>query len=196
MAAPPSTCLRLPMKTIASLRFLALLFAASLTACQTTAPRNAANKEPLRAIDRPIDLNRFMGKWYVLAHIPTFIEKNAYNGVESYRLAADGTIPTTYVFNEGGFDGPVKTYRPLGFVENQKTKAQWWMQFVWPFKATYLIVYLDKNYETTIIGVPNRNYAWIMARTKTLPEADYNKLVAWLAESGHDITKLRRIPHR
>lgn len=184
------------MKIIASLRFLTILFAAFLTACQTMAPRTAAVKEPLRAIDRSIDLNRFMGKWYVLAHIPTFIEKNAYNGVESYRLAADGTIPTTYVFNQGGFDGPLKTYRPLGFVHNHKTNTEWWMQFVWPFKATYLIVYLDKNYETTIIGVPSHNYAWIMARTKTLPEADYNKLVSRLVETGHDITKLRRIPQR
>jgi apolipoprotein D and lipocalin family protein len=59
-----------------------------------------------------------------------------------------------------------------------------------------LIVYLDDNYETTVIGVPDRDYAWIMARTKTIPEARYQELVALLAQTGHDVTKLRRVPQR
>ncbi len=177
------------------------LFAATIaalsTSCQTTSPGAASTRrEPLRAIDRPIDLERFMGDWYVIAHIPTFIEKEAYNAVESYRLAEDGTIPTTYVFNKGCFNGPLTTYRPRGFVHNRGINTEWRMRFVWPFKAAYLIVYLDDTYETTIIGVPGRDYAWIMARTKTLPEARYDQLVARLAESGHDITRLRRVPHR
>ncbi len=70
------------------------------------------------------------------------------------------------------------------------------MQFLWPFKSAYLIVYLDEAYETTIIGVPDREYAWIMARTKTLPEKRYQELVALLAQSGHDVAKLRRVPQR
>ena len=39
-----------------------------------------------------VNLDRFMGEWYVIAHIPTFIEKNAFNAVESYELNKDGTI--------------------------------------------------------------------------------------------------------
>ncbi len=137
-----------------------------------------------------------MGDWYVIAHIPAFIEDEAHNAVESYALDKDGTIATTYVFNDGGLDGPLKTYRPRGFVHNDETKAEWRMQFVWPFKAAYLIVHLDDAYQTTVIGVPDRDYAWIMARTKTLPEARYQELVEILAETGHDLTKLRRVPHR
>lgn len=30
-----------------------------------------------------VDLNRFMGDWYVIACIPTFIEKGAHNAIES-----------------------------------------------------------------------------------------------------------------
>lgn len=175
--------------------------AATLTAlvcgCQSRPPSlGTPQREPLRAIDRHVDLRRFMGDWHVIAHIPTFIEKNAYNGVESYRLAPDGTIPTTYVFNKGDFDGPTRTYRPRGFVHNRRTNAEWRMRFVWPFKAAYLIAYLDDDYQTTIIGVPGRDYAWIMARSKTLPEERYQELVAHLAATGHDVSKLRRVPHR
>ena len=183
-----------PMKPL----LIAMFFASFFTGCHTATPPGArpADREPLRALDRPIDLERFMGDWHVIAHIPTFIEKRAHNGVESYRLAADGTIPTTYVFNEGGSDGPLKTYHPRGFVHNPGTNTEWCMRFVWPFKAVYLIVYLDDQYETTIIGVPDRGYAWIMARSKALPESRYQELVAFLADTGHDVSKLRRVPQQ
>ena len=173
------------------LRTAVLGLAALLTGCAT-----GPSQPPLRAIDRPVDLPRFMGDWYVLAHIPAFIEDEAHNAVESYALDEDGTIATTYVFNDGALDGPLKTYRPRGFVHNPETKAEWRMRFIWPFKAAYLIVHLDEDYQTTIIGVPDRGYAWIMARTKTLPENRYQELVQILAKTGHDLTKLRRVPHR
>jgi lipocalin len=44
--------------------------------------------------------------------------------------------------------------------------------------------------------VPDRDYAWIMARTKTIPESRYQELVALLTRTGHDVTKLRRVPQR
>ncbi len=185
------------MKTIVSLGqvwayvAVVLMVGGLLAGCQS-----APQREPLRAIDRPVQLERFMGAWHVIAHIPAFIEDDAYNGVESYHLDDDGTIATTYTFNAGGFDGPWKTYHPRGFVYNLQTKAEWRMQFLWPFKSAYLIVYLDDTYETTIIGVPDRGYAWIMARSKTLPEKRYQELVALLVATGHDVTKLRRVPQR
>ena len=67
-----------------------------------------------------VDLSRFMGDWYVIASIPTFIEKEAYNAVESYRLEEDGTVATTFRFNKGGFDGPEKVYHPRGFIRDEQ----------------------------------------------------------------------------
>lgn len=52
---------------------------------------------PLDTVDY-VDLDRFMGDWYVIAHIPTFIETDAYNAVESYRLEDNGTIDTVFTF--------------------------------------------------------------------------------------------------
>jgi apolipoprotein D and lipocalin family protein len=168
-----------------------LLIAAGLFGCQT-----AAKVPPQRAMDRRVDLQKFMGPWYVIAHIPTFIETEAYNAVESYQLDPDGTIATTFTFNKGGFDGPLKTYKPRGFVYNTDTNAEWRMQFVWPFKAAFLITDLSPDYQTTIIGVPHRKYVWIMARTKTIPSARYAEMVKSLEKSGHDISKLRKVPQR
>ena len=97
--------------------------------------------KPIHTV-QAVDLKRFMGDWYVIASIPTFIEKDAYNAIESYRLDQDGTVATTFRFNKGSFDGPLKEYTPRGFIQDKTLNAVWGMQFIWPFKAEYRVIYL------------------------------------------------------
>lgn len=170
--------------------------ALGLSSCQPVSKPATQPTGKLQAITSHVDLDRFMGDWYVIGNIPVFLEKDAYNAKESYELAEDGSIPTTFTFNKGSYDGPLKTMRPRGFIHNKETNAEWKMQFLWPFKADYLITYLSDDYRTTIIGVPNRKYAWIMARTNTLPDAEYAALVEELKRQGHDLSKLRKVPQR
>ena len=149
---------------------------------------------PIRTVDQ-VSLERFMGKWYVIASIPTFIEKNAYNAVEQYRLEEDGTVQTTFTYNKGGFDGPLKTYRPRGFVRDPASNAVWGMQFVWPFKAEYRIIYLSGDYSLTVIGRTQRDYVWIMARTPAIAEAEYDRMVRFIEDQGYDVSQLVKVPH-
>ena len=142
-----------------------------------------------------VDLPRFMGDWYVIASIPTRLEKRAYNAVESYRLRPDGTIATTFTYRKGSFDGPVKTMRPRGWVRDS-SNAVWGMQFIWPIKAEYLIAYLDENYTQTVIARTARDYVWIMARTPAISEPDYQRLLAEVERLGYSAAKLRRVPQR
>ncbi len=143
-----------------------------------------------------VDLPRFMGPWYVIAVIPTFIEKDIYNAVESYELAPDGTIRTTFTFNKGALDGPAKEMNPKGFVIPGTNNAIWGMQFIWPIKAEYVISHVDANYTETIIARSARDYVWIMARTPTIEEARYRELVGTVGAMGYDVSKLVRISHR
>jgi apolipoprotein D and lipocalin family protein len=154
----------------------------------TTAP-------PMETVDH-VDLERFMGDWYVIANIPTFIEKGAHNAVESYRLDDDGTVATTFTFRKGGFDGDEKVYRPRGFIVDEQSNALWAMQFVWPFKGDYRIIYLDEDYATTVIGRQKRDYVWLMARSPQPPEADYRKAVEAIRAAGYDMNELQRVPQR
>lgn len=150
-------------------------------------------RAPIPTVPR-VDLPRFMGDWYVIAHIPTFIERDAYDAVESYALASDGTIATTFTFRAGAHDGPAKRYTPRGFVRDRANNSTWGMQFVWPVKAEFLIASLDAGYTQTIIARNARDYVWIMARTPQIPEADYARHVEQLKAWGYDVTKLRRVP--
>ena len=153
----------------------------------------AAKGPEMKTVDQ-VDLERFMGSWYVIANIPTFLEKEAYNAVETYSLNDDGTIATTFRFRKGGFDGKQKEYNPKGFVQDTKSNALWGMRFVWPVKADYRIVYLNDDYTQTIIGRQSRDYVWIMARTPTISDADYEELVTFVESLGYDVSGLNRVP--
>lgn len=178
---------------------LPLVLLASGVLTLTTSACGSRRGQPLQPLQKEIDLQRFMGKWYVIAHIPidTFFasEANAYDAVEEYELDDDGTtIRTTFTFREGSFDGDEKVMKPTGFVCSD-SNTEWRMQFIWPFKSAYLIVYVDDDYETTIVSVPDRSYAWIMARTAQISDQRYEALVDELRGMGHDLSKLRKVPH-
>ena len=150
---------------------------------------------PVRTADHD-DLPRFMGDWYVVAHIPAFLEREAYNAVESYRLLDDGRIATTFSFNDGGFDGERKTYHPTGFVIDSESNAVWGMRFIWPIKADYRIVYVDADYRHTIIGRNKRDYVWVMARSPQIPARAMAQLTGIIAAQGYDTSRLRHVPQR
>ena len=152
-----------------------------------------SNHRPMATVGQ-VDIERFMGDWYVIANIPTFLEKNAYNPVESYRLDADGTVATTFTFNDGGLDGARKIYQPRGFIRDS-SNAIWGMQLIWPIKADYRIVYLDDDYQVTVIGRTSRDYVWIMAREPQVSSEKYSELERFVAELGYDIGQLQKAEH-
>ena len=141
-----------------------------------------------------VDLKKFMGDWYVIANIPTFIEKQATNATESYRLNENGIIETTFTFFKNSPDGEKKVYYPKGFIHNKKTNAEWRMQFLWPFKLPFLIIELDEDYTYTVIGHPSKKYVWIMARDPRIEEERYNLILDNLSEIGYDTALIQKVP--
>jgi apolipoprotein D and lipocalin family protein len=150
---------------------------------------------PTVPVVRTVDLPRFMGTWYVIASIPSYPERDAYDAVESYQLRPDGRIQTTFSYRKGSFEAPVKTMHPVGAVAPGTGNAVWGMQFIWPIKAEYVISYLDVDYTETIIARSKRDYAWIMARTPEISAAAYAADVERLTAMGYDVSRLRKVPH-
>lgn len=165
---------------------VALLFL--LSAC--------AARGPEMEVVEHVDLERFMGSWYVIGNIPTFLEKGAHNAVETYELNDDGSIQTTFTFRAGGFDGERKQYNPKGFIKDTQSNAIWGMRFIWPIKADYRIVYLSDDYSQTVIARQKRDFVWIMARTPTIPDEDYERLIDLSESIGYDVSKIQRVPQK
>jgi apolipoprotein D and lipocalin family protein len=175
--------LSLSLATLAALG-VSLLAGCSVSPAKVTVP-----------VAAKVDLQRFMGPWYVVGNIPTAIETEAYNAVESYALDTDGTIRTTFTFNKGALDGPPKQYNPRGFVMPGTNNAIWGMRFVWPIKAEFVISHVDDAYSETIIARSARDYVWIMTRSPRISDERYAALVDRVRGMGYDVSKMRRVPH-
>lgn len=141
-----------------------------------------------------VDLDRFMGKWYVIASIPTWFERHASNAVETYTQKEDGTIHVSFTYRHKTPSGKQKKMTQKAYVVDKKTSAHWKIRPLWPFLFDYLIIDLDTaQYEYTIIGRPNKENVWIMARKPQISEALYQDLVAKAVEAGYDASQIKKV---
>lgn len=160
-----------------------------LAGCQTVA------RPPIETVAK-VDLARFMGDWYVIAYVPTFIDKDGYNQIENYQLNDDGSIATTFTFRDGGYDGKPKKYTPKGFVVEGSNNAEWGMQFVWPIKGEYLITELADDYSSVVIARSKRDLVWLLARKPEMSQTEYDRHLARIAAMGYDLKEVKRVPQR
>lgn len=169
------------------------LVLAALSLLPGCASQGKNSGQPLRTVPY-VDLNRYMGDWYVIANIPYFAEKDCVGSVESYALRPDGQIDNWFTFRKLSFDAPQKRINALATVQNHKTNAEWRVKFFGLVTADYLVLDLDPQYRWTVVGHPSRNYGWIMARSKTIPDSTYNGILQRLKAAGYDPARFVKVP--
>lgn len=155
-------------------------------------------QENYKTVDS-VDLERYVGKWYVIENIPTMFEKDAFNAVEEYSLIknkeGENEIAINFYYNKSSFDGEKKSYPQKGLIFNDNSKAHWKIKIPWiPVTFDYLILDIAPDYKWTVVGVPSQNYVWIMSREKNLDQEIVNELKNKLKERGYDITKMQVVP--
>lgn len=143
-----------------------------------------------------VNVDRYMGGWFVIAHISPGVVSDSYNNIERYQRGEGNRINTVYTYRDGGFDGEAKRMEPTGFVLDEGDGAVWAMQFIWPIKMEYTIAYVDAAYETTIVARSKRDWVWIMARRPQIDEATYQGLVQRVEALGYNISQLRKVPQQ
>ena len=140
-----------------------------------------------------IALDRFMGAWHVIAHVPYFGERGHVASRDEYTLRADGKIDVHYVYQKG-FSEPVKTLDSNATVKADSGGRRWttWIFGVIPTKFNILEVAPD--YSWALINYPGRDLAWVFARSADISDAQYSKLVEKMRGHGVDTGKLVRVP--
>lgn len=144
-----------------------------------------------------IDLQKFMGQWYVWAGRTTFLEEGAHNAVEIYTWnEAEKRIDIEFRFNQNAFDGPPKRIPQKAWIHNSATNAHWKVRPFWPLKFDYLVIALGGNYEWTAIGVPSGRYLWIMGRKPHVSDSELKSIVDQVGGLGYPTQDVSRIPQQ
>ncbi len=128
-----------------------------------------------------VDMERFSGDWYVIALIPTALEKGISHGIENYSLDSKGNIRVRYTFTKGG---KTKTMKQKGWITDRESNAEWRVRPLWPLKLPYYVIELDDEYSYTAVTTTGFKYLWIMARTPSLEEDQLNGIIDRMVERG------------
>jgi len=143
-----------------------------------------------------VDLDRYMGRWYVIANIPYFGERGNVGGYAIYSWRDDGRIDDIYRYREGSFNAPEEELKGVAWVVDEGTNARWKVQFYWPFRFDYYIIAVDEDYQWSVVGHPSRSYAWIMSRSPEMQETLYQELLELLDSHDFDSSTLQKVPQR
>ena len=136
-----------------------------------------------------IDLQKYSGKWYVIAMIPTRFDKNWDHITETYSILADGVIDIYTTYKKPG-KSETKVLRSKGFPISEENNVKWKVQFVWPFKVDYLIEEIANDYSYVVVGHPKHKFLYIMNRTGKMDNELYTSIVERCKNKGYDVSKI------
>jgi apolipoprotein D and lipocalin family protein len=141
-----------------------------------------------------LDLHKFQGVWYEIAHNPWFPENNCFSMIAHYKLIDDKKIEVTNICRKNGFYGEISKVIGEAWLVNPKIKSKWEVQFIWPFKLNYWVIDLEETYRYTVIGEPNKKNIWILNREPTMGKDLFTKIIEKIKLKGYDLSKLILTP--
>ena len=170
---------------------LALCAGLILGGCAST---GAGSLEPKTA--GSVDLKRYQGKWYELARLPMFFQRDCAQSEAHYNLKPDGNVGVLNrcqtLQGEWQEASGTATAQVPGKTDKLWVEFDNWFSTLLPgvVKGNYWILYVDDKYQTALVGNPDRKYLWILSRTPTIPALQRESLLAKARQQGYDTQRL------
>ena len=170
-----------------------LLLAAVVVVVLALASTAFAKPPPLASTVQ-LDLQRYMGRWWVIAHTPYFAENGKIASADIYALRPDGKIDNVFAYRKK-FGGEEKQMHAVGTVIPGTGNSQWKIAFFGGLlHADYLVLEVAPDYSWALIGQPSRKLAWVFARAPRMDDAELARLLAKFPAYGYDPARLKRVP--
>lgn len=168
---------------------IASLCTLGLSACSRT-------YEPLPVVE-DVDLQRYTGTWYEIARLPQFFQRGCYDSTADYVLLDAQRLQVINSCQREG-DEPRQATGIAEVVDSSdparlKVQFDTWISRLLPrlTRGDYWILYLDDDYQLAMVGAPNRDYLWFLARTPDISAREYALLEEHAAALGFAVDELR-----
>jgi apolipoprotein D and lipocalin family protein len=178
------------MKT--SLAMLMSLCALILASCA-----GIESRPPLQTV-ASVDLARYAGTWYEIARLPMWFQRHCIDSKAIYTLRPDGTIGVhnECITDTGGLDQVEGIATIVDIQTNAKlavTFDNFFARLVGPSReGNYWILDLDPDYQTALVGTPDRRYLWMLSRNPHLDETTYQRVVGKAQQLGFPVSDFIR----
>lgn len=139
---------------------------------------------------KPIEVDRFMGRWYELLYTPSSIQKDCMGAHQVWSREPSGkfTIVLTCVKGPGkGDDKTVKMSATAIDPDNNKFEASFFGGLI---KQKYWVLDHADDYSWMIACTSGGNFAALLSRQPAMAPGELNTHRAGMAAMGLDITKL------
>jgi len=134
-----------------------------------------------------VELEKYLAKWYEIAHLPAKFQDGCNETTATYTLSKDGSIS---VLNQATKNGKIKQAKGKAQVVDKNSNAKLKITFFWPFYGDYWIIKLGNDYNYSVVGTPNRKHLWILSRTPQIDDKLYSQLIECVKSKGFDVSKL------
>ncbi len=173
-----------------SIKLSACLFATLIlfTGCSKSTTKRLG-LPPLETVPK-VELSRYLGTWYEIAHFPQSFQKGCAATTANYTLRKDGDIDVLNRCRLDSLNGKEKSALGRARVVDTVTNAKLEVSFFRPFWGEYWVIQLADDYSYAVVGHPNRDYLWILARKSALADETYQGLVARLQTQGYETSRL------
>ena len=147
----------------------------------------SAVKQPTIPAVTGFDASRYCGKWYEIARLPKYFEKDLHHVTAEYSRLPDGKLQ---VVNSGMKDGRHKSVSGIARFTGDTTSGELEVSFFRPFYGAYRIICLAPDYSIACVMGKDRSLAWILARQPVLPEKKLSAAVNFLRQNGFAVENL------
>lgn len=161
----------------------------------TASCMQARDRLPSLQVVPYVDLSRYTGRWYEIARYPHKFQEDCFSSRATYTLRDDGRLSVLNECYEGPDRSSIRSAEGKARVVDKETNAKLKVSFFWPFSGHYWIIDLGEDYEYAVVGHPEREYLWILSRTRVMEQEVYERILERLQEQHYDTSKLIRTPH-
>lgn len=166
------------------------LAALALGGCAAVFERHPVGNRAVPQPAKPVDLQRYLGRWYEIARYEQGFQKGCEGVTADYALRADGMISVVNRCRKP--DGKVSEAKGRAKVVDAATGAKLKVSFFGPFFGNYWVLDHAEDYSWAIVGEPSGRYLWILAREPTPAPAKVDALIERVRALGYDTAPLRR----
>ena len=148
---------------------------------------SACANEPLDVAPN-VDLARFQGQWFEIAKLPRLTQANCTATTAFYKLR-DGGMDVVNECHLDKVDGKLKSSAARVSTTAEGTAAKLSID-VGGFFGDYWILEVGESYEYAVVGVPSRDYLWILSRTPKLDQTKLDGILARTRAAKFDTSRL------
>jgi apolipoprotein D and lipocalin family protein len=141
-----------------------------------------------------VDVSRFMGKWWVISHVPNFIENGKVGTSDTYTAISKTRLKTAFTFRKGSLDASEEQWVGTARIINTTTNADWKVRLVWPLESRYRVLELDPNYGWAVVSNGNGKLVWVLSRTPRLDSYTYGVIMERLRQRRVSPASLEMVP--